>query len=57
MRSETFGKSAAGASPINRIAITAYTFENEVDPEGELSVQERAKRAEWARKAYYQRLR
>lgn len=31
-------------------------FEKEVDPNGELPVQERAKRAEWARKAYYQRL-
>jgi hypothetical protein len=31
-------------------------FEREVDPEGKLSPQERAKRAEWARKAYYQRL-
>jgi len=31
-------------------------FEKEVDPEGELSSEERAKRAEWARKAYYQRL-
>lgn len=31
-------------------------FEQEVDPEGKLSTQERAKRAEWARKAYFQRL-
>lgn len=31
-------------------------FEKEVDPLGELPIQERAKRAEWARKAYYQRL-
>jgi hypothetical protein len=31
-------------------------FENEVDPEGTLTVQERAKRAEFARKAYFQRL-
>jgi hypothetical protein len=31
-------------------------FEREVDPENKLTVQERAKRAEWARKAYYQRL-
>jgi hypothetical protein len=31
-------------------------FEKEVDPEGELTIQERAKRAEYARKAYYQRL-
>jgi hypothetical protein len=31
-------------------------FEKEVDPEGKLPIQERAKRAEWARKAYYQRL-
>src|SRR3954453_344720 len=31
-------------------------FEREVDPEGKLTVQERAKCAEWARKAYIQRL-
>jgi hypothetical protein len=31
-------------------------FEREVDPDGKLSPQERAKRAEYARKAYYQRL-
>lgn len=31
-------------------------FEREVDPEGQLSPQERAKRAEFARKAFYQRL-
>jgi hypothetical protein len=31
-------------------------FEREVDPEGKLSTQERAKRAEWAHKAYFQRL-
>jgi hypothetical protein len=31
-------------------------FEKEVDPEGKLTIQERAKRAEFARKAYYQRL-
>jgi hypothetical protein len=31
-------------------------FEREVDPEGRLAPQERAKRAEFARKAYYQRL-
>ena len=31
-------------------------FETEVDPEGKLPIQERAKRAEFARKAYYQRL-
>ncbi|MDG4668639.1 hypothetical protein [Mycobacterium sp. 236(2023)] len=31
-------------------------FECEVDPDGVLSPQERAKRAEWARKAYMQRL-
>jgi len=29
-------------------------FENEVDLEGKLTVQERAKRAEWARRAYMQ---
>ena len=29
-------------------------FENEVDPERTLTVQERAKRAEFARKAYFQ---
>jgi rubrerythrin len=31
-------------------------FEREVDPEGKLTIQERAKRAEWARKAHMQRL-
>ena len=31
-------------------------FDKEVDPDGELPIQERAKRAEWARKGYYQRL-
>jgi hypothetical protein len=31
-------------------------FEREVDPEGKLTIQERAKRAEWAHKAYMQRL-
>lgn len=31
-------------------------FEKEVDPEGTLSLQERTKRAEFARKAYFQRL-
>lgn len=31
-------------------------FEREVDPEGRLTPQERTKRAEFARKAYYQRL-
>lgn len=31
-------------------------FDKEVDPDGELPIQERAKRAEWARRAYYQRL-
>src|SRR4051812_11232429 len=31
-------------------------FEKEVDPEGKLTIPERAKRAEYARKAYYQRL-
>jgi hypothetical protein len=31
-------------------------FEREVDPEGELSTQERAKRAKWACKPYFQRL-
>lgn len=31
-------------------------FEREVDPDGVLSPQERAKRAEWARKAYMHRL-
>jgi hypothetical protein len=31
-------------------------FEREVDPEARLAPQERAKRAEFARKAYYQRL-
>lgn len=31
-------------------------FEKEVDPEGKLTTQERAKRAEFARKAYYQGL-
>ncbi|MBB5164940.1 hypothetical protein [Mycobacterium sp. AZCC_0083] len=31
-------------------------FETEVDPEGKLTIQERAKRAEYARMAYYQRL-
>jgi rubrerythrin len=31
-------------------------FEKEVDPDGKLTMQERAKRAEYARKAYYQRL-
>lgn len=31
-------------------------FEKEVDPTGKLAIQERAKRAEYARKAYYQRL-
>ncbi len=31
-------------------------FDKEVDPDGELPIQERAKRAEWARKSYYQRL-
>jgi hypothetical protein len=31
-------------------------FEREVDPEGKLTPQERTKRAEYARKAYYQRL-
>jgi rubrerythrin len=31
-------------------------FEKEVDPEGKLTVQERAKRAEWARKAHMQRM-
>lgn len=39
-------------------AIRAFLerFEREVDPENRLTVQERTKRAEWARKAYYQRL-
>ncbi|WP_006247202.1 hypothetical protein [Mycolicibacterium tusciae] len=31
-------------------------FEREVDPEGALTPQERAKRAEWARKAHMQRM-
>lgn len=31
-------------------------FEHQVDPDGTLSPQERAQRAENARKAYYQRL-
>lgn len=31
-------------------------FERQVDPDGVLTSQERAKRAEWARKAYMQRL-
>jgi hypothetical protein len=31
-------------------------FEREVDPEGKLSPQERAKRAEYARKAHMERL-
>jgi len=31
-------------------------FERQVDPEGKLTTQERAERAEFARKAYYQRL-
>lgn len=31
-------------------------LEKEVDPEGKLTIRERAKRAEFARKAYYQRL-
>jgi hypothetical protein len=31
-------------------------FEREVDPEGKLSPQERAKRAGWARKAHMQRM-
>lgn len=31
-------------------------FEREVDPDGMLTPQERAKRAEWARKAHMQRL-
>jgi hypothetical protein len=31
-------------------------FEKEVDPEGKLTIQERAKRAEWARKAHMQRM-
>lgn len=31
-------------------------FEREVDPEGVLTPQERARRAEWARKAFMQRL-
>jgi hypothetical protein len=31
-------------------------FEREVDPEGKLSPQERAKRAEYARRAHMQRL-
>jgi hypothetical protein len=31
-------------------------FEREVDPDGVLTPQERAKRAEWARKAHMQRL-
>jgi hypothetical protein len=31
-------------------------FEREVDPEGKLTPEERAKRAEWARKAHYQRM-
>lgn len=31
-------------------------FEREVDPEGKLSAQERAKRAEYARKAHMQRM-
>lgn len=31
-------------------------FEREVDPDGTLTPQERAKRAEWARKAHMQRM-
>ncbi|OBG60826.1 hypothetical protein, partial [Mycobacterium sp. E735] len=31
-------------------------FEREIDPDGVLTPQERAKRAEWARKAFMQRL-
>ena len=31
-------------------------FEVQVDPEGILSPQERAKRAEWAKRAYFKRL-
>lgn len=31
-------------------------FEREIDPDGLLSPQERAKRAEWARKAHMQRV-
>jgi len=37
-------------------ARSAGQFEREVDPDGKLSPQERAKRAEYARKAHMQRM-
>ena len=45
---------AARTWPARKAALDR--FEREVDPEGKLTIQERAKRAGWARKAYMQRL-
>lgn len=45
---------AARTAPARRAAMAR--FEREVDPEGVLSPEERAKRAQYARKAYFQRL-
>jgi hypothetical protein len=45
---------AARTAPARRAALDR--FEREVDPNGELTPAERAKRAEFARRAYFQRL-
>jgi len=45
---------AARTWPARKAALER--FEREVDPDGQLRPQERAKRAEWARKAHMQRL-
>lgn len=45
---------AARTWPARKAALDR--FEREVDPDGELTPEERAKRAEWARKAHMQRL-
>ncbi|WP_082961578.1 hypothetical protein [Mycobacterium sp. 852002-51152_SCH6134967] len=45
---------AARTSPARKAAVDR--FEREVDPDGMLTPQERAKRAEWARKAHMQRM-
>jgi hypothetical protein len=45
---------AARTWPARKAALDR--FERDVDPDGALTLQERAKRAEWARKAHMQRL-
>jgi hypothetical protein len=45
---------SARTAPARKAALDR--FEREVDPNGELTPQERAKRAEYSRKAYFARL-